>query len=156
MMLRWSSIRNIARISQRCSYTTSSASESAKVDENLEDVEKEKSSASDAQSSAKQSRLVAAAFASLQMISHKTKPGFTFIEEKLSSAQDVNSLLSIAEQPVVTKNHAYRVRFPRLLLYIAVNLTRFRGNNLYCFRAGTQQALSLGSRKKVRTRGISR
>ena len=107
-MLRWNNLRGFIRFSQ-CTYATANTStKDVKVNDNSQ-TNKNKLQTHTV-SSAKQSQLIAAAFASLTEISSKSKNSqISLIDEKLKLATDVDTLLSIADQPVIAKRHALKV-----------------------------------------------
>lgn len=144
-MLRWSNVRSVTRFSQRRTYTTANTSpKSAAVEKNSENVNDKQTRADT--SSAEQSKLVNAAFASLQQISFKSKfrkSSLVEVEETLNSAQDIDSLLSIANEPFIAKRNALRVRNKQFNTFGNVNY-------LICSpfsHSGGEYTLRLGSKR---------
>lgn len=115
-MLRWRNIRRLGKCSQYLYSTTNSSNVNVKVlDANSEDQKLDvnntaPSSFDENESASNHSKLTAAAFATLKEISQKSrKSSLSSIEAMIISASDIDSLLSVAEEPLITKRHALKV-----------------------------------------------
>lgn len=116
-MLRWRNIRRLGKCSQYLYSTTNSSNVNVKVlDANSEDQKLDvnntaPSSFDENESASNHSKLTAAAFATLKEISQKSrKSSLSSIEAMIISASDIDSLLSVAEEPLITKRHALKVQ----------------------------------------------
>ena len=118
-MLRWSNLRRVVRVAQlpqRCAYST--ASTSPENDEHVEDLKNtdaKKTLQLDDPSSETHSKLVAAAFASLQGIKRKSKAPSS-VDAELDATEGVDALLSFADQPRISRRHAFKVWFSCLAI----------------------------------------
>lgn len=120
-MFRWRSIRSLRKCSQNAYSTVNPPKVNVNVlNDNVEDrkhnTDSTTTSPKDDASSAQQSKLVAAAFASLKEISSKSRRPTSATDEVIASATDINSLLSVAEEPFITRRHALKVCFAFLSL----------------------------------------
>lgn len=116
-MLRWRYIRHLGKCSQYAYSTANSSNVNVKVlDGNSEDQKLNvdntaPSSFNENESASNHLKLTAAAFAKLKGISQKSrKSSLSSIDAMILSASDIDSLLSVAEEPLITKKHALKVQ----------------------------------------------
>ncbi len=100
-----------SRVIFKCSQYNYNAASLSVAASNITKTDKREPASEDI-STVDQSKLVAAAFASLKDISSKSKsPPSVSIEKEIATAETIDSLLFVAEKPYLSKVHALQVIF---------------------------------------------
>lgn len=124
-MLRWLSTRRIIKCSQY-SYSTVNPSvatlKTSNEDKSHEESKSDKKLQNKDVSSTEQSKLVAAAFASLKEIQNQLEQKHVSeFDKQIASASDINALLALVDGAFLPKHHALKVMFFQFLNIALVN-----------------------------------